>query len=389
MQNAAADQNENTTGGSRTRRAVIGAVLVAAMTVATVAWETRSAATVDSVAAASEAPAARPQTITTIAPVTTAAVADVAQVESDPVPIPELLAQIEVGTAVIVPQPRVGDLRFDDNADTLPVDYTPPAAATTERDIAYGPDPIQRLDLFLPVNDNAPVIVYLHAGGWVGGHKDALPDMVLRFVEKGYAVASIDYHLAPENPFPAPVHDAKRAIRWIKAYGAETGSIDSERVVIYGSSAGGHLASFVAATDGSYEPEDLPAELEAFDSSVVGIISMVGPVDLETLYEQDHPWARSLTGAFMGCDPCDADHLRTGSTIDNLHADVPPAYWGYGDIDSLIDVDTQARAIADAWAAAAGPAMSYLDVVDGHGHNLDESLVNQRTIEAFVDAVVA
>jgi len=373
---------------AKTRRAAVGAILAFSMTVAAVAWETRSAATADSIAAAAELSAAQPQA-TLEAPPVAATSAEATIIEADDDPTPEIAAPVEPATAVIVPQPRLGDLRFDADADILPVEYTPEAAASTTYDIAYGPDDIHRLDLFLPANDNAPVIVYLHAGGWVGGHKDALPDMVLRFVEKGYAVASVDYSLAPDKPFPAPVHDAKRAIRWIKAHGTETGAIDASKVVVYGSSAGGHLASFVAATDGSFEPEDLPAELEAFDSSVVGIVSMVGPVDLETLYTQDHPWAAGLTGALMNCDPCNADDLKPGSTIEHLHADLPPAYWGYGDVDTLIDVDTQARAIAEAWAEAAGANMSFLDVVEGHGHNLDESLVNQRTIETFVDAAIA
>lgn len=289
----------------------------------------------------------------------------------------------------IVADPVGGDLRFDEKADVLPLAYEPPPPAFTIRDVAYGPDPAQRLDLHLPVEPHAPVVVYLHAGGWIAGDKADVPDLVLRFVERGYAVASIGYRLAPQHTFPAPVHDVKRAVRTLKAYGTEGRAIDGDRMVLFGTSAGGHLAAFVAATPGVYEPEGLDPAVAGFDSTVVGLVSAVGPTDLVSFYDHDNGWARPLTSAFLGCDPCGDDELAAASPIHHLHPDLPPAYWAYGPEDALIDVDSQAVAMANAWAAAAGPDSSWLDLVDGLGHNLDENTVNQRAIEAFVDRAVA
>ncbi len=294
----------------------------------------------------------------------------------------------EPADPVLIADPRLGDMRVDDGADVLPLSYTPPPAETTLLDVAYGPAEAQLLDLFLPENTDAPVLIFLHAGGWVAGDRKAVPDMVLHFVERGYAVASVEYHLAPDFTFPQPVHDVKMAIRWLKAYGTQEGTIDGNRMVLSGASAGGHLAAFVGATAGDYEPPDLAPELAAYDSTVAGIASFVGPTDLAELYAWPHPWAAGLTGAFLGCDPCEAPQLTEAGILDHLDHTIPPAYWAYGNTDPLIDLETQAIAIAEAWAWFAGANSSWLDIVEGHGHNLDESLVNLRVFEEFVDYAV-
>ena len=287
--------------------------------------------------------------------------------------------------AVLVPDPRPGDLRVDPNADTLPADYNPPPAAVVQNDLAYGPDPAHRLDLYLPEQASAPVILFLHSGGWVGGTRAAVPPMVLRFLELGYAVASADYRLAPDHPFPSAVQDAKRAVRWLKATDDLGPHLDQERVAVYGTSAGGHLAAMVGATPGRFEPIDLPPELAVVDSSVVGIVSVVGPTDLESFYVQPHPWAEGLTEALLGCRPCDATTLSMASPTPYLSGDLPPAYWAYGVDDLLVDAASQGEVIAAQWAEYADADHSWLDLVDECSHNVNPSLVNQRWVEGFID----
>ena len=319
------------------------------------------------------------------ASVTTIAAAD----PSAPVGDDAVLATDPVdSTTVFTPDPRPGDLRLDGAADTLPVPYTPAAAATTVLDVPYGTDPAQRLDLYLPSNTNAPVVIFAHAGGWIAGGREHVPPMVLRFVERGVAVVSVGYRLAPEHPFPAPVHDLNTAIRWVKAHGDRTGAFDPGRVVLYGASAGGHLVTFAAATPGRFEPPHLAPALAAHDTSVAGVISVVGPTDLVSFESHDNPWARPLAEAFVGCAPCSAGQLREASPIHQLDGELPPAHFVYGADDPLVDATTQAVPIAAAWAAAGAGSVS-LDLVDGVGHNLDGGTVNQRAIEAFVDRVAA
>ncbi len=97
-----------------------------------------------------------------------------------------------------------------------------------------------------------PAIVYFHGGGWVVGDLDS-HDGTCRLIadETGCVVVAVDYRLAPEHPFPAPVEDSLAAYRWVRTHAAEL-SIDGGRVGVMGDSAGGNLAAVVAqATRGA------------------------------------------------------------------------------------------------------------------------------------------
>ena len=85
------------------------------------------------------------------------------------------------------------------------------------------------------------MLVYLHGGGWVVGDIET-HDVPCRFLARhsGAAVVSVDYRLAPEHPFPAPVEDALAAFRDVVARADELGA-DPERIGIGGESAGGQL----------------------------------------------------------------------------------------------------------------------------------------------------
>jgi len=292
------------------------------------------------------------------------------------------------GPAAGVPDPRPGDLRFDASGDVLPSDYVAAPAAEIIRDIAYGPDDIHLMDLYLPAETDAPVIVYLHSGGWIAGDRTEVPEFILRFLERGYAIAAVEYRLAPDHPFPAPIHDAKRAVRELKVMGDESDLIDGDRIVLYGTSAGGHIAAFLGATVGEFEPTDLTAAQAEHDSSVAGIVVAVGPTDLVELYGHQNAWARPMSGAHAGCEPCTVEQLELPSPINYVHEDMPPAYWAYGALDPLVDAELQGRLMADAWAEAAGSEFSWFDLVDNSDHNLDQTVMNQRLLEAFVDQAV-
>jgi acetyl esterase/lipase len=174
----------------------------------------------------------------------------------------------ETSGATDVTPPRVTSV---DESFTAPTTTAalPPRAVGDQYGMAYGAEPYQVLDLRLPdpvaFPGLRPVIVYVHSGGWIGGERSAVPDAALVQVARGYAVVSIDYQLAtlsadgqPVASFPGAVWDVKRAIRFVKA---NTGVwyIDPRRVVLMGASAGGHLASFVGATAGQFEPPETRA----------------------------------------------------------------------------------------------------------------------------------
>jgi acetyl esterase len=95
-----------------------------------------------------------------------------------------------------------------------------------------------------PVGDGTllPTLIYFHGGGWVVGDLDS-NDRALRLLalHSGVAILSVDYCLAPEHPFPAPLHECLEVARWVRRHGASHG-IDVDRLAIGGDSAGANLA---------------------------------------------------------------------------------------------------------------------------------------------------
>lgn len=121
------------------------------------------------------------------------------------------------------------------------------AVARVEDHTVPGPAGDVPVRLYAPATaGKPPVLVYFHGGGWVIGGIDT-HDAVCRALANRAeaAVASIDYRLAPEHPFPAAVDDCYAATRWI-AENAGTFAVDAERVAVGGDSAGGNLAAVVA-----------------------------------------------------------------------------------------------------------------------------------------------
>jgi acetyl esterase len=112
------------------------------------------------------------------------------------------------------------------------------------KDMQAGTVPIR---IYHPVaEDHPPCIVFYHGGGWVIGDLET-HDASCRMLaeETGYAVIAVDYRLAPEPPYPAPVNDAYDAFCWIHKQAKEL-NIDSERLAVAGDSAGGNLAAVVS-----------------------------------------------------------------------------------------------------------------------------------------------
>ncbi|WPR74031.1 pectinesterase family protein [Algoriphagus sp. NG3] len=130
------------------------------------------------------------------------------------------------------------------------------------------------LDVFSPVHakSSRPAIVMIHGGGWKAGDKELQMPMAMALAEKGFVTAVVEYRLSPEAQYPAAIHDVKEAIRWLKVHVDEFG-IDSGRMAISGSSAGGQIAALVGFTN-TQEYEGA-TELEV-NASVKAIVDMDG-----------------------------------------------------------------------------------------------------------------
>jgi acetyl esterase len=107
-----------------------------------------------------------------------------------------------------------------------------------------GPAGPMRLRLYEPagIGSTSPGVLYIHGGGWVICSLDTHDGVCRRLANaSGLRIASLDYRMAPEHPFPAPLDDCISAATWLMASGTDLG-IDPERLGLAGDSAGGNLA---------------------------------------------------------------------------------------------------------------------------------------------------
>ncbi|ULT58218.1 alpha/beta hydrolase [Neobacillus drentensis] len=178
------------------------------------------------------------------------------------------------------------------------------------------------LDLYLPIGTEGPVpvIVWLHGGGWRIGDRKLGPDFRVRFAERGFAMASIEYRLSSEATFPAQIHDVKAAIRWLRSVAKEYG-LDSENIGLWGSSAGGHLAA-LAGTTGFGRLEGLELGNQDFSSEVQAVVDGYGPIDFLQLdvhlefTPSDDPESNRLNSVQRHTDPDSPESKLLGAPIE-------------------------------------------------------------------------
>ena len=136
-----------------------------------------------------------------------------------------------------------------------------PAGLRSETfDIAL-PGRTLRARLYRPVEREVPLVVFFHGGGWVVGDVDTHGTLAAFLAQDGdVAVLSVDYRLAPEHPFPAPIDDARDALAWAAEQRARLG-VRVDRLAEAGDSAGGHLAAQAAAWFNDRHPGIVGAQL--------------------------------------------------------------------------------------------------------------------------------
>jgi acetyl esterase/lipase len=194
--------------------------------------------------------------------------------------------------------------------DLYPDRVTPfPDGVTGYADVIYstiqGFRPLV-VDIYTPPKAAGPkpLVIYIHGGGWNSGHtrhSGALANFPLamaKFAAEGFVVASLEYRLTGEAPFPAQLQDARAAIRFLKANAAKYG-IDPARVGVWGGSAGGHLAALAALTCGVKELDVKPAE--AGSECVQSLVTWYGVFDFAPMLARST--ANAAENALLRCAP--------------------------------------------------------------------------------------
>lgn len=215
----------------------------------------------------------------------------------------------------------------------------PAAPPPTHADVAYDVHERTKLDFWqAPGEGPHPVRVFIHGGGWMvgdkGGHKG-----FESLLEKGISVAAVNYRLAPEHPLPAPVHDAARAIQFLRHKAAEW-NIDKQRFVLTGGSAGGCTSVWLACHDDLADPDaDDPVARESTRVQGVAVRGAQTAIDPKLI----EPWIgpnvyhemiyncvgeESIEAALADYDKHQARYHEF-SAYYHLSSDDPPILLGY------------------------------------------------------------
>lgn len=237
------------------------------------------------------------------------------------------------------------------------------------------------LDLYLPEADGAPVVLFVHGGGWRAGSRAVFvphvsaEDSFGRIVAAGYAVVALDYRLSGEAHFPAQVDDVRSGLEWVRASGDEFG-FDGSRVVLWGESAGATLAALVALEPGT---------------GVRGVVDWYGPANLIAMAEGLTPEESAVTRetGWLGVSAQDDPELaRSASPVFAATDASPPFHIEHGVADEAVPF-AQSEEFAAALTAHGGTVE--LVAVPGAGHMwggvADTGPIFARALE-FVAGVV-
>jgi len=174
-------------------------------------------------------------------------------------------------------------------------------------EIAYGSDPLQRLDFTPAARGPAPLVIFIHGGGWARGDKRMAGHMAAHFHGLGYAFASLNYRLVPDADPAEQAADVAAAIGYLVRNARQLG-IDPERIILSGHSAGAHLAALVGTDPAWLGAQRLPVSL------LDGIVLLDGAgYDVPAQMQRGGPLLRWMYSRAFGDEP--AFQARVSPTL--------------------------------------------------------------------------
>ena len=224
-----------------------------------------------------------------------------------------------------------------------------PDGVTSMADVTYSTIAGYRpmiMDIYLPPREQGPrpLIVYVHGGAYIAGntrHGGALanfPAALATLAAEGFVVASVEYRLSSEAPFPAQEQDLRAALRFLKS-NAEHFGIDPERTGIWGGSAGGHLAAMTALSCGDASLDVAGTEAPAGSECVQAAVIWYGLFDWTAFTKDRQPESLGGLATLLGCDGyCGAADYPPASPVTYMDASDPPMLLIHGDEDTIIPV---------------------------------------------------
>ena len=247
-------------------------------------------------------------------------------------------------------------------------------------------NPRQQIDLFLPrkqIDDKPlPIVAFIHGGGWRNGSRRSGLSFIGPIVQTGkYIGASIGYRLTDEAIWPAQIHDCKAAIRWLRANAQQYGA-DSKKIIVAGSSAGGHLVAMLGTSGDVQELEGNLGNHVDKSSRVDGVVNFFGPSDLASMggshNNSDSPESLLLGGTV----PENKKIAQAASPITYASKDDPPFLTIHGTIDSVVPFEQSVQLTK---ALQKAGAFAQLIPIEGGGHGRPRLRELDDRIQLFLE----
>ncbi len=220
--------------------------------------------------------------------------------------------------------------------------FSLPADVKVVKDITYATvgDRKLPLDLYLPANADKPLplVIWIHGGGWRGGTKEN-PGRALPLLERGYAVASVEYRLSGEAIFPAAIEDCKAAVSFLRLNAAKY-NLDPDRFGVWGSSAGGHLVALLGTTN-DVKDFDTHEVCKKAPATVQAVCDWFGPTEFLRMNDFpgriDHDDPESPESRFIGGSiQQNKEKAAKANPITYASKSDPPVLIMHGEVDQAV-----------------------------------------------------
>lgn len=259
----------------------------------------------------------------------------------------------------------------------------------------------EKLDIYLPDDGDGPfpVIISIHGGGFMFGDKaDEQLNPMLKGLNHGYAIVSINYRMSGEAIFPANINDVKAAIRWVKANAAEY-KFSPKRIALWGGSAGANLAALAGTSGDVKELEDMSMGNANQSSRVMAVVDWFGPTNFLLMDEQlketgngkpDKSEANSMLSKVLGQKITEIpEKVKMANPESYITSDDPPFLIQHGTKDPIVPTQ-QSVLFYEKLVKVLGKEKVTLHLLEGvqHGGKEFETPENLQIVFSFLDKIL-
>ncbi len=250
-------------------------------------------------------------------------------------------------------------------------------------DVAYNKagGVVTKLDVWYPRDNDkpTPTLVYIHGGGWIFGQKEGAVYQFLPYLEKGWRVVNVEYRMVSDAYAPGAVEDTRCALRWIYRNAAQY-KFDTEKIVLTGHSAGGHLSLITAML-----PFKSPLDNRCYADEnygegpmkVAAVINWYGITDVNDVIKGEN--TKNYAVMWFGSLKDREEIARDVSPLTYVNKDTPPVLTIHGDKDSVVPYSHGTR-LHEALEKAG--VKNKLHTVSGGDHGM---FTKQQYVDAFTD----